>query len=53
MGRSSSPTRYTWPTPDLGPTQPPSQWVKGDLSMGVKRLVRKTDRSPPTSVEGQ
>jgi hypothetical protein len=32
----------------LGPTQPPIQWVPGDLSLGVKRLRREADHSPPS-----
>jgi hypothetical protein len=35
----------------LGPTQPSIQWVPGDLSLGVKRLVREADHSPPFSAE--
>jgi hypothetical protein len=35
----------------LGPTQPPIQWVPGALSLGVKRLGREADRSPPSSAE--
>jgi len=35
----------------LGPTQPPIQWVPGALSLGVKRLRRETDHSPPSSAE--
>jgi hypothetical protein len=31
----------------LGPTQPPMQW----LSLGVKRLGREADHSPPSSAE--
>jgi hypothetical protein len=37
--------------PVLGPTQPPNQWVPGDLSAGVKRPGREADHSPPTSTE--
>jgi hypothetical protein len=36
---------------DLGPTQPPIQWVPGSLSPGVKRLGRQADYSPPPSAE--
>jgi hypothetical protein len=35
----------------LGPAQPPIQWVIGNLSLGVKRLGREADHSPPSSVE--
>jgi hypothetical protein len=35
----------------LGPTQPPTQWVRGVLSPGVKRPVREADHSPPTTAE--
>jgi hypothetical protein len=35
----------------LGPTQPPIQWVPGDLSLGVKRLGREADRSPQSSAK--
>jgi hypothetical protein len=35
----------------LGPTQPPIQWVPGALLLGVKRLERETDHSPPSSAE--
>jgi hypothetical protein len=34
-----------------GPTQPPIQWVPGTLSLGVKRLGREADHSPPSSAE--
>jgi hypothetical protein len=37
--------------PTLGPTQPPLQWVQGNLSPGVNRLGRETDHSPPSSAE--
>jgi hypothetical protein len=33
------------------PTQPPIQGVSGALSLGVKRPVRETDHSPPSSAE--
>jgi hypothetical protein len=33
----------------LGPTQPPTQWVPGALSLGVKRQGREADHSPPSS----
>jgi hypothetical protein len=35
----------------LGPTQPPIQWVPGDLSLGVKRQGCEADHSPPSSAE--
>jgi hypothetical protein len=33
------------------PTQPPIQWVPGALSLGVKRVGREADHSPPSSAE--
>jgi hypothetical protein len=35
----------------LGPTQPPIQWVSGDLSPGVKRPGGEAVHSPPSSAE--
>jgi hypothetical protein len=35
----------------LGPTQPPTQWVLGALSLGVKRRGREADHSLPSSAE--
>jgi hypothetical protein len=35
----------------LGPSQPPIQWVKGALSLWVKRPGREADHSPPSSAE--
>jgi hypothetical protein len=35
----------------LGPTQPPTQWVSGAISLGVKRPGREADHSPPSSAE--
>jgi hypothetical protein len=35
----------------LGPTQPPIKWVSRALSLGVKRLEREADHSPPSSAE--
>jgi hypothetical protein len=32
---------------NLGPNQPPTQWLPGALSLGVKRPGREADRSPP------
>jgi hypothetical protein len=37
--------------PALGPTQPPIKWVSQTLPLGVKRLGREADHSPPTSAE--
>jgi hypothetical protein len=34
--------------PALGSTQPPVQWVPGDLSYGVKRPGREPDHWPPS-----
>jgi hypothetical protein len=36
---------------DLGPTQPPIQWVAMDIFPGVKRPGREADHSPPRSAE--
>jgi len=35
----------------LGPTQPPIQWAKRALSLGVKRKEREANHSPPSSAE--
>jgi hypothetical protein len=35
----------------LGSTQPPIQWVPGNLSLGVKQPRREADHSPPSSTE--
>jgi hypothetical protein len=35
----------------LGPTQTPSQWVPGVLSLGIKRPGREADKSPLSSAE--
>jgi len=35
----------------LGPTQPPIQWVRGALSLGVKQPGREADYSHPPSAE--
>jgi hypothetical protein len=35
----------------LQPTQLPTQWVLGALSLGVKRPRREADHSPPSSAE--
>jgi hypothetical protein len=35
----------------LGPIHHPIQWVQRALSLGVKRLDRETDHSPPSSAE--
>jgi hypothetical protein len=37
--------------PALGLTQPPIQWVRGALFLGVKQPGREADRSPPPSAE--
>jgi hypothetical protein len=37
--------------PDPAPTQPPIQWVQGTLSLGLKRLGREANHSPPSSTE--
>jgi hypothetical protein len=36
---------------NLGPTQPPIQWVPGALSLGVEWPGREADLLPPTSAE--
>jgi hypothetical protein len=36
---------------DLGPIQPPIQWVPAALSLEVKRPEREADHSPPSVVE--
>jgi hypothetical protein len=43
-------TSFT-PRTALGPTQPPSQWVPGALSLGVKRSGREADHSSQSSAE--
>jgi hypothetical protein len=35
----------------LGPIQSPIQWVPRALSLGVKRLGREADHSPPSSAK--
>jgi hypothetical protein len=35
----------------LGHTHPPTQWVRGALSLGVKRPQLEPDHSPPSSAE--
>jgi hypothetical protein len=35
----------------MGPTQPPVQWVRGGLYLGIKRPGREADHSPPSSAE--
>jgi len=37
--------------PPLRPTQPPSQWIPGALSLGVNRPGREADPSPPSNAE--
>jgi hypothetical protein len=39
----------TAPRPSLGPTQPPTKWVAGDLSSGVMWPGHEADHSPPSS----
>jgi len=34
-----------------GPTQPPIQWVRGALTLGLMRLEHQTDHSPLSSEE--
>jgi hypothetical protein len=36
---------------DLGPTQPPMQWVLGTVSPGLKRKGIEADNSPATGIE--
>jgi hypothetical protein len=36
---------------DLGPTQPPIQWVPQALFLGIKRPGREADHSPPSSAD--
>jgi hypothetical protein len=56
-GRSSRPGRannslfFVLSRPALGPTQPPTQWVPGSISPGVKRQRREANHSPPISAE--
>jgi len=35
----------------LVPNQPPTQWVTGDLSLGLKQPGTEADHSPPSSSE--
>jgi hypothetical protein len=35
----------------LGPTHPPSQWVPGTLSLGIKRPGHEADHSPSSCAE--
>jgi len=37
--------------PDLGPTQPPIECLRGSLSAGVMRPGREADHSPPSKAE--
>jgi len=39
----------TMSRPDLGPSQPPIEWVLGDLTTGVKLPVHEARHSPPSS----
>jgi hypothetical protein len=41
----------TMSRPSLGTTQSPTQWVSGAFSLGLKRLKREADHSPPSSAE--
>jgi hypothetical protein len=55
-GRNSSPGRvkyflFTLSRPALGSTQPPIQWVPGDLFPVIKRPGREADHSPPAGAE--
>jgi hypothetical protein len=49
--RQESPHLTTASRTAVGPTQSPSQWVPGALSLGVKRLGREADNSPPSSTD--
>jgi hypothetical protein len=43
---------FTTPSrPALEPTQPPTPWVPGALSLGFKRPGREADHSPPPSAD--
>jgi hypothetical protein len=42
---------YIVTRPALGPTQPPTQWVLGSLSLGVKQQGCEADRSPPSGAK--
>jgi hypothetical protein len=46
---------FSPPCPDRlwGPTQPPIQWVRGTLSLGVKQPGREADHSPQSSAEAK
>jgi len=35
--------------PALEPTQPPTKWIPGALSLGVKLPGREADHSPPSN----
>jgi hypothetical protein len=37
--------------PDVVPIQPPTEWVLGALSLGVKLPGHEADHSPPSSAE--
>jgi hypothetical protein len=39
--------------PALGPTQPPIQWVPGNLSLGVKWHGCEADHLPPSKCQAQ
>jgi hypothetical protein len=42
---------FTASRPNLGPTQPPIQWVPGALFVGLDLPGRETDHSHPFSAE--
>jgi hypothetical protein len=39
------------PRPALRLVQPPTQWVRGSMSLGLERPGREADLSPPSSAE--
>jgi hypothetical protein len=45
------PFKDTMSRTDLGPTQPPIQWVQGVLSVRIKRPRREAANLPPSSAE--
>jgi hypothetical protein len=51
LGRGEIFLLSTSSRPVLGSIQPPTQWVPGGLSPGVKRPEREADHLPPTSTE--
>jgi hypothetical protein len=42
---------FTTSRPALEPTQPPTQWVLGALSLEVEKLGHKADHSSPSSTK--